>query len=197
LRDLWVTIDHERRRCVLRDGHGQRYIPCFLSPLQQEFLPSLLKMINVFGVLPRGGLQIGRTAQVRDGVTAYPRLSLERLVILRRRWVIPLDRLPVRSQLEDQDFLAVQRWRRRHEIPTQCYLIEAVTADYSKRTIYKPQYIDFRSPELVTLLLASLASAREPVTLEEALPVPDAFPFDESGVRRGVELIIESLALAA
>jgi hypothetical protein len=197
LRDLHVAIDRERRHCVLRDDRGQRYLPCFLSPLQPEFLPSLLKMLNVFGVMARRGLQIARTPHVHDGVMAYPRLSLERLVILRRRWVIPLDRLPVRSQREDEDFLAVQRWRRRHEIPTQCYLIEAVTADYSKRTVYKPQYIDFCSPELVTLFLASLATAKEPITLEEALPVPDAFPFDGSGVRRGVELIIESLALAS
>ena len=196
LRDLSVTIDHERRHCVLRDGRGQRYIPCFLSPLQGEFLPSLLKMLSVFGVMPRGGLQIARTPHVHDGVTAYPRLALGRLAILRQRWVIPLDRLPVRGQLEEDDFLAVQRWRRLHAIPTQCYLIEAVTAEYAKRSVFKPQYIDFRSPELVTLFLASLATAKEPITLEEALPVPDAFPFDGSGVRRGVELIIESLALA-
>jgi hypothetical protein len=197
LRDLHVAIDHERRHCVLRDGRGQRYIPCFLSPQQPEFLPSLLKMLNVFSVMARWGLQIARTPHVHDGVMAYPRLSLGRLVILRQRWVIPLDRLPVRGQLEHEDFLAVQRWRRLHAIPTQCYLIEPVTADYTKRTVYKPQYIDFRSPELVTLLLASLATAKEPITLEEALPVPDAFPFDGSGVRRGVEIILESLSLAS
>lgn len=195
LRDLSVTIDRERRQCALRDGRGQRYLPCFLSPLQQEFLPSLLKMLSVFGVMPRGGLQIARTPEVHDGVMAFPRLSLGRLIILRQRWVIPLDRLPVRGHLEDDDFLAVQRWRRLHGIPTQCYLIEAVTAEFAKRAVHKPQYIDFRSPELVMLLLASLATAKEPITLEEAVPVPDEFPCDGAGVRRGVELIIESLAL--
>lgn len=197
LRDLALAIDVERRRCVLRDARGQRYLPCFLSPLQQEFLPSLLKMLDVFGPMPRSTLQLPRAPRVHDGVMVYPRLSLGRLLILRRRWMVPLDRIPAWSQLEDEAFLAVQRWRRAHGIPTQCFLIEHVTADYTTRKIYKPQYIDFTSPELVSLLLASLATATEPITLEEAAPTPDVFPQDGQGDRRGVELILESLTLAS
>lgn len=197
LRDLSLAIDRERRHCVLRDAHGQRYIPCFLSPLQQEFLPSLLKMLDVFGAMPRSGLQLSRTPRVHEGVMVYPRLSLGRLIILRQRWVIPPGRIPAWSQLDHEAFLAVQRWRRAHGIPTQCFLIERVTADYTTRKIYKPQYIDFSSPELVILFLASLATTTEPITLEEAAPTPDAFPQDGQGDRRGVEIILESLALGA
>jgi hypothetical protein len=197
LRDLVLAIDVERRRCVLRDVHGQRYLTCFLSPLQQEFLPSLLKMLDVFGTMPRSALQLPRTPSVHDGVMVLPRLSLGRLIILRQRWIIPLDRIPAWSQLEDEAFLSVQRWRRVHGIPTQCFLIEHVTADYTTRKVYKPQYIDFSSPELVALFLASIATATEPITLEEAAPAPDAFPQDGQGDRRGVEVILESLALAS
>lgn len=196
LRDLSLAIDLERRRCVLRDAHGQRYLPCFLSPLQQEFLPSLLKMLDVFGAMPRSALQLPRTPRADDGVMMYPRLSLGRLIILRQRWVIPLDRVPAGSHLEDEAFLSVQRWRRTHGIPVQCFLIEKVTADYTTRNVYKPQYIDLSSPELVALFLASLATATEPITLEEAAPTPDAFPQDGQGDRRGVELVLESLTLA-
>jgi hypothetical protein len=196
LRDLSLAIDLERRRCVLRDVRGQRYLTCFLSPLQQEFLPSLLKMLDVFGTMPRSALQLPRTPRVHDGVMVYPRLSLGRLIILRQRWIIPLDRVPAWSQLEDEAFLSVQRWHRSLGVPTQCFLIEHVTANYTTRKVYKPQYIDFSSPELVALFLASLATATEPITLEEAAPTPDAFPQDGQGDRRGVEVILESLALA-
>lgn len=197
LPDLSLAIDRERRRCVLRDVQGQRYIPCFLGPVQQEFLPSLLKLLDVFGPMPRAGLQFPRTPRIHEGVAMFPRLSLGRLMILRRRWVIPPDRFPAESQPDHEAFLAVQRWRRALGIPTQCFLIEQVTADYTSQKIHKPQYIDFNSPELVSLFLASLATASEPVTLEEAAPTPDQFPQDGQGERRGLEIILEGLALAS
>ena len=195
LRDLVVTIDRERHRLALRDVHGQRYLPCFLGPVQQEFLPSLLKLLDVFGAMPRAGVKFPRSPRIHDGVEIFPRLSLGRLLILRQRWVIPHGRIPTWSPLDHEAFLAVQRWRRSLEIPDQCFLIEEVTADYTTQVVYKPQYIDFTSPELVSLFLASVATARQPITLEEAAPTPDMFPQTEHGERRGLEIILEGIAL--
>jgi hypothetical protein len=48
----------------------------------------------------------------------------------------------------------------------------------------------------VVLFLGSLATATEPIILEEAAPTPDTFPQDEQGERRGMEIILEGLSLA-
>lgn len=197
LRDLVVEIDAERHQLVLRDVRGPRYVPCFLGPMQQEVLPSFLKMLDMFGAMPRAGLALGRTPEVRSGgVAVYPRLSLGRLILLRRRWIIPRSCVPTWSDDKAEAFLAVQRWRREHGIPVQCFLIEGVTADYTARRVYKPQYIDFRAPELVALFAASLALGTGELTVEEAAPTPDAFPLDERGQPRGIEIILEGLTLA-
>lgn len=195
LRDLLVAVDAEQRRCVVRDTHGQRYIPCFLSPLQQEYLPSVVKMLDVFGSMARSSLRLPRMPRGREGVTIYPRLRLGRLIILRKRWILAKDHIPTWDMAEDQAFLAIQRWRRAHGVPAQCFVIEPVTFDYVRRKVFKPQYIDFRIPELVALFRATLATAEEAVTIEEAVPTPDDFPLDQQGQRRGVEIILEGLTL--
>jgi hypothetical protein len=195
LRDLVLTLDAEHRRCMIRDRNGQRYIPCFLSPLQQEILPSVAKLLDLFGTMTRGVLRLPRTPRIRDGVELYPRLWLGRLLILRRRWIVPIDRIPTWDGPEADAFLAVQRWRRSLEIPDQIFLVERVISPNSSSKAFKPQYIDFRSPELVTLFRASIATADEPVTIEEAVPTPEAFPVDTGGERRGVEVLLEGLPL--
>jgi len=70
---------------------------------------------------------------------------------------------------------------------------------YYERTYhgaFKPQYIDFSSPSLCGLFVASLQKRKaEHLILEEALPSPNDFPLDTMMNRRGLEILIDSLAV--
>ncbi|ACY14042.1 lantibiotic dehydratase [Haliangium ochraceum] len=195
LRDLVIAVEPERGRCVVRDLGGQRYLPCFLSPLQQEYLPSIFKLLDVFGCIPRTSLRLHRPTQRRDDIEIHPRLQLGRLVVLRKRWIIPIDSLPQWPNSEQDAFLAIQRWRLNYGIPRQCFLIEQVTAAQTTRNVFKPQYIDFGAPELVSLFRSASLLAKGSITLEEALPTPDDFPENQHGEPQGVEIILEGMTL--
>ncbi|WNG61986.1 hypothetical protein F0U59_50260 [Archangium gephyra] len=195
LKDLVLHTDPQSRRFILRDQRGQRYIPTYLSPLQNEFVPSILKFLDIFGTMARGAFPLRTRVEKNQGVTVAERLCMGRLIVRRKRWVVEAERLPRLGRSDSESFLAIHRWRRELGLPERVYLIEKVTAEFSATDIYKPQYIDFRSPALVSLLQLAMEHAEGSITLEEALPEPEAFPADPRGQRWGVELILDSLAL--
>lgn len=195
LRDLVLHADPASQRFILRDRQGKRVIPTYLSPLQNEFVPSILKFLDIFGTMARGGFPLHTHVTASEGITTAERLCMGRLVARRKRWVVDPERLPQLGRSEAEAFLAIHRWRKALGLPERIFLIEKVTAEFSATDVYKPQYIDFRSPALVALLQLAIEHAEGPMTLEEALPEPEAFPTDPQGQRWGVELILDSLAL--
>ncbi|MBE4749493.1 hypothetical protein G4177_15110 [Corallococcus sp. ZKHCc1 1396] len=196
LRDLVLRADPLSRSFTIRDRQGQRLIPSYLSSLQNEFLASPLKFLDVFGTMARSTLMLPTHGHERDGITVAERLTLGRLVVRRRRWVIPPERMPRWEMPEPDAFLAINRWREALGLPVQVYLIEKVTAEAVSFDVFKPQYIDFRSPALVALFQTVLSTGKmEQVTLEEALPTPEAYPTDVQGRRWGVEVILDSLVI--
>ena len=195
LRDLVVHIDEDSQMCVVRDQQGQRYIPSFLTPLKHEFIPSILKFLDIFGPTTRGMFGFNRHARQQDGLEVLERLTVGKLVVRRQRWVVPRENVPAWDGAEEDTFLAINRWRRERGIPDQVYMIEKVHWDYGDGSIFKPQYIDFRSPAFVTIFRMSVSAGDTPVVLEEALPVPEAFPADAQGRRWGVEMVLESVAM--
>jgi hypothetical protein len=94
-----------------------------------------------------------------------------------------------------QSFLEINRWRRGVGIPDEVFVIEKVGSTMG--TVYKPQVIDFRSPSFIELFRSIVNVSEHEITLEEALPVRAGFPQDAAGVRWGVELILDSLALCS
>jgi hypothetical protein len=123
------------------------------------------------------------TARIR----LQPRIIYEQqLVLQRRRWVVPVELLPVREQGQtDADyFLALQQWRTQAGIDEQVFAISssrgntgrggkrAAGAPAAGRDDYKPQYIDFASPLLVRVFEKMLTKVSVQLQLEEMLPAP-------------------------
>ncbi|GMU07991.1 lantibiotic dehydratase [Corallococcus caeni] len=196
LTDLFVRMAPEGKPLTVRDAQGQRYIPSCLSPLQNEYMPSILKFLDVFGPMVRSGFLPSTGTNEKDGVRYFNRLVVGRLVVRRSRWRISGPPSIPTSATEGDAFEAIHRWRTALGLPDQVYLIEKVTMDSVQTDVFKPQFIDFRSPALVALFLGATAQAARPFTLEEALPTSAAFPSDSQGTQWGLEFMLESLTLA-
>ena len=69
-------------------------------------------------------------------------------------------------------------------VPDRVFVIEKISKAHRK-AVYKPQYIDFTSPLLVSVFQAAVKEAE--ITLEEQLPEPAVFPSDAAGDRDGGE----------
>ncbi len=133
---------------------------------------------------------------MQRGVAIGDRLTLGRLVVCRRRWVVPTSQIPCRDPRlsEAEVFSQVNRWRKLFEIPDRVFVIEKIS-EADRKAVYKPQYIDFTSPLLVSVFQAAVKEAE--ITLEEQLPEPAVFPSDAAGDRWAIELQLDTLDLAA
>lgn len=178
----------------LGDRRGGDYLPCFLSPLQTEFIPTILKFLDLFGCSVRTHTSLSSRIESRDGCRFEPRQLVGELVIKRKRWILRRDTVPGLGAPEEEAFALLNAWRLALGLPHQIYLIEGVTEPGAPPS-FKPQYIDFRSPSFVSLFQTSLRLGGEEVSIDEALPRPEDFPLDAEGRPRGAELMIESLAL--
>jgi hypothetical protein len=134
--------------------------------------------------------------QRADDHSSLDRLTLGRLVVRRRRWIIPLQSLPdmLSSGSEAEAFEAFSRWRLFHAIPDLVFLIEDVLSE-TGQSRRKPQYLDLTSPLFLGVLRSSLSHLSKALVLEEMLPLPESMPRDEEGRTWVVELQLDSLAL--
>src|SRR5262249_37502878 len=92
-------------------------------------------------------------------------------------------------------FAAFARFRRAHGIPPAVFAIERVRFG-SEVEVFKPQYLDLRSPSFCELLRVILREGDETLVLEEALPIPGAFPRDATGEGWAVEIQLDSFSSA-
>jgi hypothetical protein len=191
LGDLTIQADLDSEIFRLVDRSGRPLVPVHLCSMRDIGLPSLLRFLLAFGP--------GETR----GVFPFPhsegnenfRLTCGNLVLRRRRWTILIEDL--REDLKDladsQAYAHIHGWRRRLGLPPKGF--------YYERTYhgaFKPQYVDFDSPSLCGLFAASLQRREaEYLSIEEALPSPADFPFDTKMGRRGLEVLIDSLAIRA
>jgi len=179
----------------LEDISGQCLVPVHLGGTGQAYVPVLLKFLWLFG--PGEVLSVfppRRTRQVGD-VRFLGRLLAGDVVLMRRQWVVPPAALQEAAALPaPAAFAALHRWRIRHGLPDRVFLLEKVD-DALQAKLYKPQFVDFSSPSLVTMLCSILRMADEPLTFEEALPLPENLPRDGGGTQWGLELVLDTFAL--
>ncbi len=113
-----------------------------------------------------------------------PRIIYDgRIIISRKTWQIPLEKLPFRSVDETQwsYFVRVDGWRRKLQIPDEVF-IHVVEQKHSSgekmppshqapsQDDYKPQYICFKNPFLVDLFERILKRVPKTLKIVEMLP---------------------------
>ena len=193
LGDLTIQADLDSETFRLIDPSGRRLLPVNLSTLSDAGLPNLLRLLLAFGPGETRAVFPLTLWEGDEDFRSFNRLTCGKLVLRRRRWTIDIEKF--RGDLEAlsdfRAYVAIHDWRHRLGLPAVGFYYELT---YHK--IFKPQYIDFSSPSLCRLFVSSLRKmATGHLTLEEALPSPADFPFDASMHRRGLELLIDSLAI--
>ena len=192
--DLYV----ERRAGLplrLVTAAGERIVPCFLSPLDFFFVPTVLRFLDLFGVHPERTLPLTERPQEGEGCRVYRRRKVDNLVLRRRRWTVLPEALPTVAS-GAAGFAELHRWRLRLGLPAELYFLGGEPAGAGGSL--KPQYVDFQSPSFIDLLALGIESslaAGQPLTLIEALPGPESFPVDPEEGPRIFEVMLESLAL--
>ncbi|MEM7482686.1 MAG: lantibiotic dehydratase [Acidobacteriota bacterium] len=181
---------------VLVDAAGWRLLPLHLGAATLAFMPSLIGFLAQFGpgeIRSRTPPQPRRT----DGqVTHLDRVVLDRLVLARRRWVVPAAELAdILQRPGAQARVGLDRWRRLHGVAARVFVIERVI--FGDKQTFKPQFLDLRSPTFLELLAGIVERAGGPVEFEEMLPTPEAFPMDARGERWATELVLDSSCLRA
>ena len=196
LRELTVSLDLERDRFRLLDGEGRRLLPVHLSSSNNMFLPTVLRFLSMFGpyevrqVFPRP------PAEPSGDGEHFQRLTCRRLVIQRRRWVVPC--AAAACLLEERGagaFRRVQRWRQERGIPRRVFLYEQMHRGEGSVRSFKPQYLDLGSPLLLQPFLAIVANNADDLIFEEPLPAFTEFPLDSASQPRAIELQLDGLAL--
>ncbi len=193
LGDLMIRADLETETFRVIDPSGRRVLPVHLSSMADSGLPPLLRFLLIFGPGETRGVFPFAHSDGDEELRSFRRLTCGRLVLRRRRWQIGVAgfRDDLESLTDSRAYRYVQDWRRRLDLPPVGF--------YYERTYHgtiKPQYVDFTSPSLCGLFVSSLRRMSSGhLLIEEALPSPADFPFDASMDRRGLELLIDSLAI--
>lgn len=196
LSELRLAIDGGSELPIIRNDAGQRFLPCHMTPANGMHMPVLAKFLATLG--PSSALTeiIPHAVGVRtEGeMTIATRLTVGPLVFRRQRWVFPSRLVPGGGAARAESFRAITRWFAARGLPNVFFVIERVSPAEKKPERFKPQLVDLRSPAFVEML-AGILQRQEEITIEEALPLPSAFPADDQGRQWGIELMLDSLVL--
>jgi hypothetical protein len=179
----------------LVDGAGRRCRPVHLGGAGYDFVPTPLKILALFGAAEMQLLFPSWEESAGEGVRVRERLTLDNLILRRKRWRVETDKLLERlgPAGEAEAFEAINLWRLDRSIPDRVFVRERVH-DRRRDDRYKPQYIDFTSPLLVEVFQSTLRHNREVLTFEELMPAPDLALRDARGRSWAVEILLDELA---
>lgn len=186
-----ADLDSEIFRVIGPDG--RRLLPVQLSTWPSSQVPNLLRVLLAFGPAETRSIFPFGYSKSEEELRTVNRLTCGKVVIRRRSWTIGVESLREKLQglADSRAFIAIHEWRRRLGLPSVVFFYEDTC--HGK---FKPQYIDFGSPLLCNLFVSSLRKNNaKSLFVQEALPAPTDFPFDASMNRRGLELLIDALAL--
>jgi len=140
-----------------------------------------------------------RPPAVKSGCVSFSeRLECGNLVFRRKRWEILRDEALGAFAASGADaFRSVRVWCEENHLPKQIYVYEQMHRGGDPVQSFKPQFIDFSSPSLVSLFLSIVRKNPHNSFVEESLPSSWDFPSDPAGRGRALELQIDSLALRA
>jgi hypothetical protein len=125
--------------------------------------------------------------QVLPEAAHTPRVSVDRLVVARETWRLPVAGLGFAEEKDEaRRFVRARRWREEKELPRHVFVVSPTES--------RPFYVDFDSPVYVTVLAKALRrlARKDPqgrVTVTEMLPTPEqAWLTDDQGRRYTSEL---------
>ncbi len=150
-------------------------IPSLLPPVHRALALALTDgHINFsFSALVDGGVAAG------DRVTVLPRVSLGKLVLMRRTHVFPTPFLLDPSLKPFEFFMAFQAWWQAHGLSRSFYVrLLPLDTDPAANPAWwnlnpkdmKPFYVRYDNPRLVRLLQRAMKKNRLPLFITEALP---------------------------
>jgi len=126
------------------------------------------------------GIDKKQKTPVTDAVMQVPRVMYEDTIVLQRRgWYVPGKLVPVRGPQETacSYYNRINAWRKENEIPDEVFIFinpdrfnTDISAKRPGRDDYKPQYINFNSPLLVTFFERMTGKISNALKIEEMLP---------------------------
>ncbi len=194
--DIQICLDEKKERLKLMASSLQKEVKTFY--LCFNSLPGHSPIFNFLSIFSDSRIFSQQTLlreinashaqQVevegsKDPVVIYPRIVLDdRLVMQRRQWVIPIERVPMK-QPGDTDwsyFLSINLWRRDIGIPSDAF-VQLVTYGElrklreQKKTslpsdVHKPQFISFSNPISVQHFRAITTKVPRHLRVTEMIP---------------------------
>ncbi|HVF05969.1 MAG TPA: lantibiotic dehydratase [Frankiaceae bacterium] len=150
--------------------------------------------------------EAGRPLAERRAVRSYPRVTVGRIVLERRRWHVPLAelRVAVGDTRDEQALVRLLRFARAHGMPDELFYRarpvqdidtgEPVAEQIARNAPWakeKPRYLCLTSSLRVRSFVAWLARADQDLVFEEALPSPGAACIAGPVGRHVAEVVLE------
>ncbi|MFT4666747.1 MAG: hypothetical protein ACI8YQ_001077 [Polaribacter sp.] len=205
LTDLSVRFSESKNKLLLYCQEEEVTIFNFGLEALQSRSP-MYRLLSSFcttqpDITPLKMMLLKASRQKKGSWTLLPRVNIgDHLVLQRRAWFIPKVDLPLREKSESEAvyFLRVNDWRMQHALPVCVFITlspmevgESDNDNNSRNTYgYKPQFIDFSSPALVSHLGRELKKVKTMLKIEEVLPGKGEM-LAVNGRESAVELVVQ------
>lgn len=179
----------QTHRLVFEDADGTPVDLFYHGLLNPVLLPQLQRVLalaftegpslTISNSLSRLGRSVG------DQVIHAPRLTLGKLVMSRRTWLVPYALCPDPDAAAADFWVAARTWQQRHGLPARMFVraipLQPVAAGEAPPSLrdalknvnfkdMKPFYVDLRSPRFVRLLQNMMKRHRMTLCVTELLP---------------------------
>jgi hypothetical protein len=214
LNDLSIVFDQETHTLVFKDENGQKLDLWYQGLLIPSLLPRLHRLLSL-GFTDGPSLTIIKSLIERKLVSSskpsvVPRVSLGKLVMFRRAWIMPYSCMPKADTPAQDFFFAIQQWKQEYNIPSAFFLRalpivedengEAQTNNVDWENInfkdMKPFYVNLDSPRFTRLMQRMLKRNSFTLCISELLPELNQYASNVDGLAHVSELHFELTKLA-
>lgn len=198
LSDMRIRLGSPEYPPYLVDRLGRHLLPVYLGTMSLRLMSPTLKFLAVLGPSDFSLVTPPRGSRTVEGIEIHDRLIIGPLVLLRRRWIVPTERIAqeIEGLSDAEAFVRLNRWRSRNGVPDRVFIAEKTPLEFMGQEIRKPQYLDFTSPLFQTILRSVVRTEDQELRFEEMLPLPTAYPKDAVGRSWAVEAQLDTLAFA-
>ncbi len=205
LKDLSIRLSETENKLLLYCQEEEVTIFNFGLEALQSRSP-MYRLLSSFcttqpDITPLKMMLLQATRRKKGNWTLLPRVNVgDYLVLQRRAWFVPKGDLPMRgkSETEAAYFLRTNNWIMQNELPSSVFItlspmeVGDNNDENNNRNTdgYKPQYIDFSSPALVSHLGRELKKVDTMLKIEEVLPGKGEM-VTVNGRERAVELVVQ------